>query len=81
MPTHEKTDLPRGSETIMVVEDDDALRELIVGMLQGAGYQVIAAKAPETALDILQASKPAIDVLLTDVIMPKRNGSWLAEKT
>jgi two-component system, cell cycle sensor histidine kinase and response regulator CckA len=66
--------LPRGSETILVVEDDEPLRQLTLGILQEAGYRVIEAKNAEAALEILQATATAIDLLLTDVIMPGKNG-------
>jgi two-component system, cell cycle sensor histidine kinase and response regulator CckA len=80
VPSHEKAELPGGSETILVVEDDQPLRELTVSMLQAAGYRTIEAKDAETALDILRVSKPGIDLLLTDVIMPGKNGFELLEK-
>jgi len=64
---------------ILLVEDDGALRELAVIMLQDAGYQVVEAKDAETALEIVQSSKPRIDLLLTDVIMPGKTGVELRE--
>ncbi len=73
VPSHKEAELPRGSETILVVEDDETLRELAVRLLQDAGYQVIEATNAEIALDILQV-KPGIDLLLTDVIMPGKSG-------
>ena len=65
---------------ILLVEDDGALRELAVIMLQDAGYQVVEAKDAETALEIVQSSKPRIDLLLTDVIMPGKTGVELLEQ-
>jgi two-component system cell cycle sensor histidine kinase/response regulator CckA len=73
-PSHDEGKLPRGSETILLVEDDEPLRELTVSMLQEAGYRVIEAKSAEAALNILQSSEPGIDLLLTDVIMPGKSG-------
>jgi two-component system cell cycle sensor histidine kinase/response regulator CckA len=78
--SHEQAELPGGSETILVVEDDESLRELAVQMLQDAGYQVIEATNAEYALDIMKASKQRIDLLLTDVIMPGKNGVELLEQ-
>jgi PAS domain S-box-containing protein len=78
--SHEEAELPGGSETILVVEDDEPLRELAVQMLQDAGYQVIEATNAEYALDIMKASKPGIDLLLTDVIMPGKSGVELLEQ-
>lgn len=69
-----KDELPGGSEAILVVEDDEYLRELSVSMLQGAGYQVIEANNAEEALGIVKASDREIDLLLTDVIMPEKVG-------
>ena len=75
-----EAEFPGGSETILVVEDDTPLRDLVVRMLQDAGYRVIAAKGAETALEIVKASDPAIDLLLTDVIMPGIGGAELLEQ-
>jgi two-component system, cell cycle sensor histidine kinase and response regulator CckA len=71
---------PRGSETILVVEDDETLREITVKLLQDGGYRVIEAKDAEDALTILAASLPEIDLLLTDVIMPDKSGPELARQ-
>jgi two-component system cell cycle sensor histidine kinase/response regulator CckA len=76
----EQSEPPRGSGTILVVEGDEPLRELAVQMLQDAGYQVIEATTAEYALDIMKASKPRIDLLLTDVIMPGKSGVELLEQ-
>jgi PAS domain S-box-containing protein len=79
VPFHGKSELPKGSETILVVEDDEALRELAACLLQDAGYRVIEATDAGTALDILQV-EPGIDLLLTDVIMPGKTGVELLEQ-
>ena len=71
---HEEVDLPLGSETILVVDDDKPLRELCAKLLQDAGYRVVEAKDVEHALGIMAASKPEVDLLLTDVIMSGKNG-------
>jgi two-component system cell cycle sensor histidine kinase/response regulator CckA len=75
-PAHsrEEATFPGGSETILVAEDDQALRELAISLLEGAGYRVIEATDAETALSILQHYEPEIDLLLTDVIMPGKSG-------
>jgi two-component system cell cycle sensor histidine kinase/response regulator CckA len=77
---HGEAEFPGGSETILVVEDDGPLRDLVMRMLQDAGYRVIEAKSAETALDIVKASDPKIDLLLTDVIMPGKSGAELLEQ-
>ena len=78
--SHEITEPPRGSETILVVEDDNTLREITVKLLQDGGYRVIEAKDAEDALTIMAASQPEIDLLLTDVIMPDKSGPELARQ-
>jgi signal transduction histidine kinase len=79
-PSDEGAETPGGSETILVVEDDETLRQLTVSMLQDAGYRVIQAADAKTALGILHVSNPAIDLLLTDVIMPGESGVALLEQ-
>jgi CheY-like chemotaxis protein len=60
---------PCGMETILVVEDDDEVRSLVRGMLDGLGYRVLAAEHGARAVEMLNAADP-IDLLLTDVMMP-----------
>ena len=79
--SREGTEFPGGSETILVVEDDEPLRELTVSMLLEAGYRVIEAGNAEAALDIAKTSDPRIDLLLADVIMPGMSGIDLLEQT
>jgi PAS domain S-box-containing protein len=80
VPSHEEGELPGGCETILVVEDNGAMRELTVTLLRGAGYRVIEARDAETALDIFRASEPGVDLLLTDVIMPGKSGAELVKQ-
>jgi CheY-like chemotaxis protein len=61
--------LPSGHETILVVEDDAAVRSVAVSILQGLGYQVYQAADGKSALNILH-STDHIDLLFTDMIMP-----------
>jgi two-component system cell cycle sensor histidine kinase/response regulator CckA len=74
---HEETESPRGAEKILVVEDDNVLRELTARLLRGAGYDVIEAGDAESALKLMEDSKSNVDLLLTDVIMPGKNGAEL----
>ena len=67
-----------GNETILVVEDEPALRELSTELLESKGYHVISAGDAEAALTILNSHK--IDLLLSDVIMPGIDGYQLAAK-
>jgi len=69
-----------GAPTIMVVEDDAAVRELATKFLSSAGYRVLAAKDGVEALQIANDCGQSIGVLLTDVVMPKMRGTHLAER-
>jgi two-component system, cell cycle sensor histidine kinase and response regulator CckA len=69
-----------GSETILVVEDEPDLRELTRIFLEGYGYKVLAASSADQAIRTAEVSGKAIDLLLTDVIMPGMSGRQLAEK-
>jgi PAS domain S-box-containing protein len=72
---------PRGrSEMILVVEDDQTLREMTVKLLRDGGYRVIEAKDGEEAVRIMATSKAGIDLLLTDVIMPEKSGPALVKQ-
>jgi signal transduction histidine kinase len=71
---------PQGSGTVLVVEDRDDLRELIGHALVAFGFRAILADSPEHALELLTQGEPAIDLLLTDIIMPRMSGVELAEK-
>jgi PAS domain S-box-containing protein len=71
---------PRGTETILVVEDDKDLRHLTVKLLQDGGYRVVEAKDAEEALRLLEVTTPPIDLLLSDVVMPGKSGVELLEQ-
>ncbi len=68
-----------GNGTILLVEDDDPLRKLTVRHLQSFGYRVLDAQDATTALVISDAAREDIDLLLTDVVLPKTNGRALAK--
>jgi CheY-like chemotaxis protein len=68
----------RGSETVLLVEDEEALREFTATMLTESGYTVLTAERPDTAIDIASQHQGPIHLLLTDVIMPGMNGRALA---
>jgi PAS domain S-box-containing protein len=70
----------RGSETIILVEDADALRTLAVRLLQRQGYRVLAFRDGAEALGGLAAIEGPVHLLLTDVVMPGMNGRVLAEQ-
>jgi nitrogen-specific signal transduction histidine kinase len=65
----ELADCPRGAETILVVEDNLAVRLFVVGQLRALGYQVLEAVDGRGALEILKSSIP-IDLLFSDVVIP-----------
>jgi PAS domain S-box-containing protein len=73
-------DLVIGAETILVVEDDEALRKLITALLASSGYRVLEAASGESALRLLQETRERIDLLLTDMLMPVMSGVELAEQ-
>jgi two-component system, cell cycle sensor histidine kinase and response regulator CckA len=68
-----------GKETILLVEDDAPLRQLTVRLLQSFGYRVLDAPDAASAIAISDAARENIDLLLTDVVLPKTNGRALAE--
>jgi two-component system, cell cycle sensor histidine kinase and response regulator CckA len=67
---------PRGSETILLVEDEEIVRRLVGEMLEGRGYRVVAAAGPDEALEVTEP----FDLLLSDVVMPSMSGPELAER-
>ncbi len=69
-----------GTETIMVVEDDAGVRELVRLMLEANGYQVLAVEDAEEAARVCTERPSGVDLLLTDVMMPEVNGRVLAER-
>jgi two-component system, cell cycle sensor histidine kinase and response regulator CckA len=80
-PRSSVDDLPRGSETVLVVEDEEPLRNLVTEVLRHAGYKVFGAGTGAEALDIWEREKHHIDLLFTDMMMPEgMSGRELAEK-
>src|ERR1051326_4689385 len=70
-----------GTETILVVEDEAPVRELVCDLLAAHGYKILQAESGPKALDVWVQSKNHIDLLLTDLVMPDRmNGRELAER-
>jgi len=69
-----------GSETVLVVEDDETVRKLVERMLQEHGYGVLGARRGEEALQLCVQHEGGIDLLLTDMVMPGMNGRELSER-
>ncbi len=63
-----------GSETILVVEDDEVVRNLATRILRSAGYRIVAAVGPAEALEAARSRRESIDLVVSDVLMPKMNG-------
>jgi CheY-like chemotaxis protein len=67
----------RGTETVLVVEDNEAVRELAQASLASLGYRVLAAATPQDTVDLARAHPERVDLVLTDVVMPGMNGMEL----
>lgn len=72
--------LPRGHETVLVVEDDPAVRERAAGMLARQGYEVLTAGDGQEAIDLLARQAHGVSLVFTDVIMPEMNAGAMARR-
>ncbi|HYA98138.1 MAG TPA: ATP-binding protein, partial [Methylomirabilota bacterium] len=79
-PPTEALEKSRGSETVLLVEDSEPLRNLARSFLEAHGYRVLAAGGGEEALEAAARHPGIIDMLVTDVVMPGINGRVLAER-
>ena len=70
----------RGSERVLLVEDETVVRALVREMLVRNGYDVLDAQDGPTALALVESAGLQIDVLVTDVVMPSMNGRELSER-
>jgi CheY-like chemotaxis protein len=70
----------RGTETVLLVEDEDVVRNMIRDVLQHRGYTVIEARHGAEALEIAAGHAGSIDLLVTDVVMPHVGGGELAQR-
>jgi len=69
-----------GNVTILAVDDNEAIRSLLVETLESLGYKVIVAASGQEALEICRAKKEKIELLLADVVMPGMSGRQLTKK-
>ncbi len=78
-PATKTSSLPGGTETILLVEDEDAVRTLAKRLLESRGYRVVEAASPQEAL-VRVGQLEDVRLLLTDVVMPKMSGRALADR-
>jgi CheY-like chemotaxis protein len=76
----EKKAVAGGAETILLVDDEPTISRMTRMMLEKKGYTVLSAASPTEAIEKAETHSGAIDLLMTDVIMPEMNGRDLAEK-
>jgi PAS domain S-box-containing protein len=79
-PAVKVLEVPTGSETVLLVEDDENVRNLVTRVLTGFGYKVLVAAGGGEALAIVSDPDTHIDVVITDVVMPGINGRELIEQ-
>jgi len=72
--------IPRGSESVLLVEDEEQVRRIICEVLEQQGYNVLTAANGEEALKIAEDARTDVQLLLTDVVMPQMSGPELAEQ-
>jgi PAS domain S-box-containing protein len=70
---------PRGTERILLAEDDEAVRTLASKILEGAGYSVLVARNGEEARDLIDKHHAEIDIAILDVVMPKTSGKLVGD--
>ena len=79
-PAKARSELAKGSETILVVEDEEGVRSLVCETLASHGYKVLEARGADQALTIFEQYAEPIHLLLTDVVMPQVGGKELAKR-
>ena len=79
-PSKTRSQAPGGTETILVVEDQDSIRELTREFLKDSGYTILEARNGTEALQLAERYEGTIDLLVTDVVMPNMGGRELAHR-
>jgi CheY-like chemotaxis protein len=80
MEPFKKRPAPCGHESILLVEDEPMILDMVALMLENLGYTVISARTPEEAIERAREHTGDLDLLLTDVVMPGMNGRDLAQE-
>jgi signal transduction histidine kinase/ActR/RegA family two-component response regulator len=78
VPIAPETSAPGGGETILLVEDDEAVREIVLEFLRSAAYRVIEARDADDALALVSRETRPVDLLVSDIVLPGQNGPALA---
>lgn len=78
-PTLDLRDIPKGTETILLVEDEEAVRNLIRSVLQAGGYTILEAHDGQQALDLIEQHRGPLHLLITDLVMPRLSGRQVAD--
>jgi two-component system cell cycle sensor histidine kinase/response regulator CckA len=69
-----------GNKTVLLVEDDDDLREILTHALEGSGFHVLKPVTPEEAISIVKQYSGEIHIVITDVVMPQKSGPEIAKE-
>jgi len=77
----QQAEAPGGNETILLIEDEPQIRRMAFELLGEQGYKILVASNGLEALKILEEDKTAVDLILTDVVMPEMNGRELVNRT
>ncbi len=79
-PTSAAAILHRGTETVLIVEDEESILNLGKTILQGLGYTVLASNTPQDAIELVSQYSGVIHLLITDVVMPEMDGREMAKR-
>ena len=80
LPLPANSEAARGSETVLVVEDEDLVRKLMRTILESRGYAVLDARGGDEGFQVCRNHQGPIHVLITDVVMPRMNGKEVAKR-